>query len=608
MIRVSEAFKNAIKSTDRCIHGYVDVQYQNTYKNLVISNKPTNLNIVDENGMLSGVKIMTKYATLEDTYANLDGSYMVWNENVILDTGYISNDTFENINNASITITNLDPTNKSKGITIYFKENMPLDFSITFIDNDDVEIKYDIHNNQLYTYQHIFSEEIELKQIIININAVEHPKNRLRIAFIDFNVGDLYENDELIGFEVEEEIDLLLESLPINNCTINLTNYPDTYGRCKFDPINPQNITRYLTDDVILEPYIGVLTETEGYQYVKMGSFYLNDWKSNNNGSVTLNGQNVLSKIKNIDITSDGNFLTSRYTGYTLADYFHNMTGYDFSFMSGTYYNHYLQHTNLLDYLRTNMSAQVMEKKDDGTYEERKFYVTRDNLILEDLINKQSVGKISREELQSDVQYTTKSTITKVDITDITTYSTGTVTQETVLEESYTLNDTEEYIWFKFQKNTDYRDSTFSYSVVSGSGSATLIDKNYYMLYVKFTGQVGSVIRITYTGYTIENVPTKNWIFKKSLDNGDTFSLDYHEYFNFEDSELSEIAEFYLRNDSKYKVHASTYGDPSLEAGDTIFIQTRYKDNNDGYKDIIITKQKFTYDGGLRCDIDGMGN
>ena len=49
-------------------------------------------------------------------------------------------------------------------------------------------------------------------------------------------------------------------------------------------------------------------------------------------------------------------------------------------------------------------------------------------------------------------------------------------------------------------------------------------------------------------------------------------------------------------------------GDPSLEVGDTISIQTRYQDINDGYKDIIITKQRFSYDGGLSCTIEGEGD
>jgi hypothetical protein len=49
-------------------------------------------------------------------------------------------------------------------------------------------------------------------------------------------------------------------------------------------------------------------------------------------------------------------------------------------------------------------------------------------------------------------------------------------------------------------------------------------------------------------------------------------------------------------------------GDPSLEIGDTIAIQTRYKDVNNGYKNITITKQQFTFDGGLQCSLEGVGD
>ena len=60
--------------------------------------------------------------------------------------------------------------------------------------------------------------------------------------------------------------------------------------------------------------------------------------------------------------------------------------------------------------------------------------------------------------------------------------------------------------------------------------------------------------------------------------------------------------------DKNYIIKAKTMGDPSLVIGDTISIQTRYTDINNGYKDMIITKQKFTFDGGLSCEIEGVGD
>ena len=102
-------------------------------------------------------------------------------------------------------------------------------------------------------YQYIFSNEMYVSQVEIIISQVEFPQNRLRIAYIDFNVSDIYEGDELVKFDVTEELDLLLENLPINNCSINLNNYPSLAGGNKFDPINPDDpVTKIFFLSIIL--------------------------------------------------------------------------------------------------------------------------------------------------------------------------------------------------------------------------------------------------------------------------------------------------------------------------------------------------------------------
>ena len=176
-----------------------------------------------------------------------------------------------------------------------------------------------------------------------------------------------------------------------------------------------------------------------------------------------------------------------------------------------------------------------------------------------------------------------------------------------VVQDTYTLKATEEYIWYKLNKYTNYNGSTFSYSSSDGA-TATLIDKNYYMIYVKVMGDVGDTINITYSGYVYENPPTKKHVWHNDLITGNKLSLDFTKYIDANDIYLNMTADYYLTNDKKYKVTMRTNGDPSLESGDTVSVQTRYNDYNEGYKDIIITKQKFTFDGGLSCEIEGVGD
>lgn len=612
MIAVSESFKNAIKSSNREIYGYVEINHNKTNYDLNVTHYPT-LNetvLSDGSGIVSEEKIITSYATLENNYTLLDGSFMVWNENIVSNVGMVTEDIFEDISDTSIIINNNSPLISVKGITIYFKDNLPFDFDLTITYDDDTTSVENVRNNQSMVYQKIFTDDVFISKIELEILNVEYPDNRLRISTVDFNISDLYYGDELVNFTVTEEVDLLLENLPINTCSIKLNNYPDANQSNKFDPINPVGVTRFLTSNTEIKPYIGVLTEDNGIEYVPMGVFYIRDWSSDSDGNVTINGENLFGIFRNITIDSfDGRFLRNQFTGYTLGSYLNNMTGYNFSFYSGTYDNRYLQDNNLLNFLAANMPFQVMYYDDNlHIYEKRKFRVTRDNIAKEDLLDEFSVDSISRNELKEDVKYETKSVINKVEITDITNYNMSSTTISNVIQDTYTLKAEEEYIWYKLNKYTNYDDSTFSYSSSSGA-TATLIDKNYYMIYVRVNGNVGDTIAITYRGYVFDNPPTMKHTWNKNIANGDALSLDFTKYFNANDIYLNMTANYYLTNDKKYKVTMKTNGDPSLEASDTISVQTRYDNDNDGgYKDIIITKQTFNFDGGLSCDIEGVGD
>lgn len=619
MLSVSDSFKKAIKSDVRELYGYVDVNYATRDYEKEVVQTPMALSLVpsDGSGITKGSKLMKRYATLENNYTLLDGSYFISNENVLYtENGFVSNYVFGDIGDNTIKINNISEEEPLNGFTIYFVDNLPFDFTLNITtlvtDSGDSgetieEIQtINVTNNNSMVYQHIFGVSTYVKDITLVINSVDHLDNRIRIAYIDFLISDLYYGDELVSFDVTEEIDLLVENIPANTCSISLNNYPDETGGMKFDPINPVGLVPYLTENTTFTPYIGVLTEDNGIEYVPMGVFYLSDWSSDADGNVTLNGKNVIERLKNITITSDGTFLTNTFTSYTMQSYLTNMTGYNFYINDGSFNNSFLRHTNLLAWIQAELPFRIMYTS-DGEYKPRKFYVTRNNVITLKDLNENIIDNIDREQLKDDLKYETKSIINKVEITDITTYSRSSSQKENVIDDSHTILEEEEYTWYTFDKYTKYSNATFSYSVESGNGTATLIDANHYMAYVKFTGTVGSVIHVTYNGYIYDEPPTKLWTFTNDYKTGDTLELDFHEYFNANDNDLESSANFYLTRDKKYKVSASTIGDPSLESGDTIAVQTRYTDTNEGYKNVIITKQQFTFDGGLSCELEGLG-
>jgi len=612
MISVSDSFKKAIKQDIRRIYGYVDVTYQDKNHERHAEAYPTVLQNFVQNGkgLVSGSKVLKKYATLENNYTKLDGTFIVWNENRIDSNGYTSSDTFENINDNTIVIESDSIDNiYVKGVTIFFKENLPFDFTVTFVDADNNNIIDNITNNTSYMYQYVFENEINLYQVILNITSIEKPKNRIRISSIDFTVGDLYEGNELVNFDVNEEIDLFMESLPSNTCTITLNNYPDNNGKSKFDPLNPTGITNLLTKDSTIKPYIGVLTEEYGVEYVPMGVFYLKNWSSNNDGKVTFEGIDVLEIIKSMDIPTVGNFISAHPSGKTRDQYLHDLTGIDFSLPAYVFQNFKLLNThNFLEWLKLYLAASICYVS-NSVYHAYKFNVTRDNIVKQSEYDNIIVDTIDRHFLISDVKYETKNQIKYVNI-KYTPYTNTVIPiyDDPGFTTTHTLVSDNDYVWFEMGKQ--FYSANLSYTIVSGNGSATLIDYSNSMIYVKFTGEIGSVITITYSGITMEGYGTiTDQTLQNDLEKGDSIKLDFTNFTLFDSTKNIEgLTRFYLTRDNKYKVYADTMGDPSLECGDVISIQTRYSDVNDGYKTFMITKQKFTYDGGLQCSIEGFGN
>ena len=610
MINVSKSFKNAIKSDNREIHGYVEIKYQDNDYELEVDTIPTLASVVlsDGSGLLSNKKIMNKYATLEENYTSLDGSFMLWNTNIIDSVGIVTNDIFEDIDDTTITISNNSTNVPVKGITMYFKDNLPFDFEITIKDTDNNDHTYNVTNNTSLAYQQIFDTDMYISQIELHISNVEFIKNRVRIANIDFNISDFYEGDELIGFDVNENFDILVESLPINTCTVRINNYPTTYGGNKFDPINPKGITQYLTDNVTIEPYIGVLTEDNGIEYVKMGMFYLTDWNANNDGNVTFNGSSILNKLKGKEMIWNSGMFSNNVTTANLATMIENTANVKCSFpeYSMPLDNWSNSHTKLFDYLSYISPCLLYNDRPNlSTPEFRKIYVNRYNNIVIDNISNDSVDNIDRSLLLEDVEYITNRPIKNVIANYTVESSSYNTTTQTIINTTYTLTKNVEYLWFKTDKYIAYVNNMQG-NVTLGYATLTYIGNNSHMVHAKVEGVVGSVITITCSAEVPTSSKNNNMVsyVDNSVNDGDTVTLNFGEC---EIPNFYSIQSVFFDLDKPYNVKAKTMGDPSLEIGDTISIQTRYNNTHDGYKDIIITKQSFTFDGGLQCSIEGLG-
>lgn len=605
MIAVSDSFKKAIKSDNREIYGYVDVVYDEKTGDYSVDQIPAIAPISRQDGsdLIDGIKKMKNYATLENNYFLLDGSFILANENTLEDSGgYTSENIFSNINDKTITIVSSETGYvTTAGFTIFFKDNIPFDFDINIVtdyEDEDSNIAINIRNNTEYRYQKIFESEITIKEFTLNILSTEYNDRRIRIADIYFSLADIYEGEELVNFEVNEEIDIMLTSTPINTCTINLNNYPDENGFYKFDPINSTGIVPYLTDNTTIIPYIGVLTDDNGIEYVKMGTFYLTDWSSDNDGNVTLNGSSSLYFLKNEVIVAKET--TNRGPCVVLP------SNYNFMLYLGSDLQcWYLKKYNLYDFL---LNYLMLFRINSTNYNYLIYlYANRDNVITTRYSRPSFVDSISRYNLLEDVNVTTNLPIKEVIIKSYTYYASAYTSDQSrnILNTSYTLTDTVEDVWFPLSGYGN-RDSysRFSYTVISGQASASLITNGFFSIYVRIRGTVGSIINIKYkanpTPYELKDIELK---YTSDLNKiGETVTIDTTDYNRNYMSK--EFGNYFLNHYYKYSVVVNTTGDPSLEVGDGVEISTRY----DTDLNIIITKQKFTYDGGLQCELEGRGN
>ncbi|MGM9879430.1 MAG: hypothetical protein ACI31R_05365 [Bacilli bacterium] len=608
METVSESFKKAIKSNTREVKGYVEIIYKEIeQKDYTMTLSPTKAIFSLNNEIVDGNKKIKNYASLEEDYTLLDGSFILPNYNIKGDNaGYISNEIFNNIERPILKIVNEAGTSSSSGITIYFKNNIAQKFSITIIKSDDTSLEINVIDNQKEIYQYIFEEEISIKSLQLDLIQMEYDKRRIRIPEIDLGISQIYEGNDLVSFSTTEEIDLLLTSTPINDCQVNLNNYDNS-----FDPINPVGLAKYLTEDCIIKPYIGILTEENGIEYIKMGYFYLNDWSSDTDGNVTLNGKNLIAILSKTDLKSNGDLLRNDMSNYNyLTNYLNNCYNYKFNIELPYVYNMlYLNFYNLLDVLKYICSYMLRKNN------KRKFFISRENIITFNKLNQEVVENISRNELLEDAKFENKVPIKKVTIigNNNNNYTDGESGKE-IINAKYVLSKPVEYVWYVHNESTenskgyDYvytGDSfSFSYSCNNSNAKAEIIDMNCYMVYVKLSGEIGDEFSIILKDWVAKNSlrESKN-IFNSKQEVGDELEIDFKNTNKFSNSYTSSMADYYFDNDKKYLISANYIGDPSLMPGDMVSIETKY-----GYKDVIITKQILKFDGGLSGTIEGVGD
>lgn len=593
MIQVSNEFKKAIKEPERRIKGYVEVLYDLPSVSITPTTNMTST-YTPTSEISNGIRVENLYGSVD--YLPLDGSYLTMgatNTNI----GFISDELFEDLTNPTITLSFSSTT--VKGITMYFRNNTPTDLTVNYSDGTSDTIT----NNERDIVQVIFEEEKTLTSVQVAINDVMYSDRKIYCMEIDLGVTQVYKDQDLIEFTVDEEVNKLVEEVPINETNITLNNMTDL-----FNPLNPKGIVPYLSENTVIKPYIGVLTENLGVEYVKMGEFYFDSYTNNSDATTTLVGKNILKQMEGKTIINGLSrigtdvFIDTSSSTYdkTFKGIIEN-SGFEIDINTSQQKMSNLNFNNTID-IKEYIKSWCLLKTTI-------FYADRNNLLkVRDL---ESIKEtITKSELINDAEFKYLDKINTINVLRKQKFNDSEISNQEI---TYKMFDNQEFELaqneqiFYVEKPIGIYLSNFNLSVTGANSVQVMNDNNFYAI-LKIIGVAGNTARVTATRTSYYTKPTS------TIKNDDLGT-----YTNKQQGEKEVKIEVYqqllvtrgnvvqqgateiLNYAPSYEMSFDYNGDPSLEAGDYIDVETPY-----GYKPLFIQKNRFKFDGGLEGSIEGV--
>lgn len=293
MIEVSQAYKQAVyaptrKTAAKVTFEILDNEAYEDNTSTVTGEAP----ISRKSQLTNKVRLMShKYATFERDYWKLDGSFHIPpapGEAPESELGWWS----EDISNSEGVFTPyqvleflFSEEHNSMGLTITFDEltgECAADFDIDVYRLDDTLVHHEsVTGNTQTTYVMIQGLD-NYGRIVITIKKWAKPYRRCRIAEVDFGVIKEYQGDKLIKLSVIEEMNVVGDTLPINEVKFTIDN-----STREFNILNPQGFYRFLKEMQEVYFSLGVEISEDTYEFIDFNKFYLTDWQSDEGALTT---------------------------------------------------------------------------------------------------------------------------------------------------------------------------------------------------------------------------------------------------------------------------------------------------------------------------------
>ena len=421
-------------------------------------------------------------------------------------------------------------------------------------------------------------------EVKLEKNTWRYETRKVRIEKIDLGLSRVYKDQDLVEFTIDEEVNKLVEEVPINETNVTINNINDL-----FNPLNPEGIVKYLTEGSLIIPYIGVLTESLGVEYVKMGEFYFDSYTNNSDKTTTLVGKNILKLVESEPLKDDNE--TNIFRTTISKTYFDNfMENYSYN------YNYYPEWINCATILwKENNLFKLL--KDLSFWQMNLFYGDRNNNLIFRKLDNTIQDTLTKSELIKNVEYTTINKLNTLNIIKNTYTGSSSSSTTKLLQETVTLTKSPQ-VFLIVANNPDMFNCTVTQS---GGSSVTKISGGMYAVFVKVTGTVGDSVTLTFNGYAGSTISQKTFTKQEEgtvLQN--VLEFDSGIYYVVGNGTV-DLKFPIIENAPSYKISFDYNGDPSLEAGDYIEVETPY-----GYKSIFIQKNQFKFNGGLQGSIEGV--
>lgn len=233
-------------------------------------------------------KFPVRYATLEKNFWLLDGSFKL-----LPDAGpyglngyvgsYIADDNAEYSVYPTITV-QFDKVYTSilPGLTMIWGDaysdvdEYPTSYRVTVYNGSSVVFTETASNASNKT---VFSRDISgYDKITIELLAWSHPGRRPRLKSLIVGVERTYTKADMKSFGHSMFVDPLSAELPKAEITFELFNLEGEYN-----PDNPHGVEKYLMERQSLDVRYGFKINGQ-MEWIKAGTFYLNEWKTPQNG------------------------------------------------------------------------------------------------------------------------------------------------------------------------------------------------------------------------------------------------------------------------------------------------------------------------------------